>query len=98
MFINLYSASFSVIVRECGEETARTWECERLCRLYHRRLNASYTTISYDYPLLNDENCRDEDMIPDPSVNVEDAVSRSIMKEFLYEALALLNEEDEAIL
>ena len=37
-------------------------------------------------------------MIPDPSVNVEDAVSRSIMKEFLYEALALLNEEDEAIL
>lgn len=86
------------IVIECDEETARTWECERLCRLYHRRLNAAYTTISYDYPLLNDENCCGEDMIPDPSVNVEDAVSRSIMKEFLHEALALLNEEDEAIL
>ena len=86
------------IIAECGEQKAREWENERLLRYYHSKSNKKFNTVSYDWCLTDSSTYGADDIIADPTADVEATVMDNLKNEILYNAICTLTPQQMVLI
>ncbi len=83
-----------IIVAECGEETAKQWRTEKDRSDYLAELSAESNRITFSIDEENEDGLNGEEIVADPSCDVELEVVMKISMESLQEALKALTDDE----